>query len=474
MAKNIEKNNLGYLGNDYQRELVKCFIEDNVFFSDIQEIVDPNMFTDECLRRIVGFMKERFSKTQSVTTYRDLDTIIRSKVSDGIMVEKLIAVLVELANAVEYRAIDIIKDEAEKFFKQQNITKVIRKAEDIIKQGDINRYYEIETMIRSALDTSTKQNYGYRMFSTMEQVENDLRDDYRIPIPTGASELDAVLNGGLAKRELGVIVAPSNVGKTSATTGFAACAALHGFKVVHIFFEDDEINIRRKHYAYLTNYDSCDLSLPHVKPLVLDMLSKMPNERKLLNENIISMRLNSGEVTASGIRHKIEQLIALGFKPDLVIIDYFECIKPEPTNKDVSEWNAEGDTMRKLENIAKDFDVGVWVPVQGNKSSFNQMIVDMSQAGGSVKKVQIGHVIISFARTYDMQKDDRINIFINKFRGGRIKENKLENVVFNNGTCRFDFSEMQQINEALGGKTIRDNQLQVANEIKNMQRNNRT
>ena len=59
--------------------------------------------------------------------------------------------------------------------------------------------------------------------------------------------------------------------------------------------------------------------------------------------------------------------------------------------------------MRKLEAIAHEFNVALWCPVQGTKDSFNQQIVGMSQAGGSVKKVQIGHVVISFARTEQMR-----------------------------------------------------------------------
>ena len=107
--------------------------------------------------------------------------------------------------------------------------------------------------------------------------------------------------------------------------------------------------------------------------------------------------------------------------------------------------------MRKLETIAHEFNIAIWCPVQGTKDSFNQQIVGMAQAGGSVKKVQIGHVVISFARTEQMKLENKLNIFVNKFRGGRIDKNAFYNVTFNNGTTRFDFSTETDVDDAIDG-----------------------
>ena len=131
---------------------------------------------------------------------------------------------------------------------------------------------------------------------------------------------------------------------------------------------------------------------------------------------------------------------------------------------DEKEYSREGITMRKLEAIAHEFNVALWCPVQGTKDSFNQQIVGMSQAGGSVKKVQIGHVVISFARTEQMRLEDKLNIFINKFRPGRIRKNSFMNVTFNNGTTRFDFSTETDVDNAIDGTN--KFQTQVAKEVK--------
>ena len=445
MSRNVDRSTLGYLGPDFQLKLVKCFFEDQKYFTSIQEIVDQNMFSNEHLRRIVGFMKDRYNFNQTVTTYFEMETIIRSKVSDAIALEQLLA-HIEKIKEMDLVGMDIVEEESEKFFKQQNLTKAINKAQDIIKNGDFSNYYTIEDIVKKALETNSKQDFGFRLF---DNIESDLKEDYRTAIPTGADKLDKALYGGLAKGELGVIVAPPGIGKSSATTGFAANAAItkteannfNGYKVLHFFFEDEEVNIRRKYYGFVTDIDACTLSLPDIRPIAIERLNADTDVRRMLRDNIIGERLSTGEIRASEIKNKIRQYIARGFKPDLIIIDYFECIKFEKSDIGDSEWSKEGITMRKLESMAKEFNVAMWVPVQGTRDSIGAEIVGLMQAGGSVKKTQIAHVVITFGQTDEMKTQGKINIFLGKFRAGRIDKNKFLNVYLNNGTCKFDMSE---------------------------------
>lgn len=584
MAKTVDRSNLGYLGQEFQFKLVKCFIEDQKFFINIQHIIDQNMFTDENLRRIVGFMKDRYNFTETVTTYSELKIIIRSKIMDAVSVEMVIATLDKIEQ-YDLSGMDIIQDEAERFFKQQNLTRAINKAQEIIKKGDGSNYYQIEDLVKKALEVNTKQEFGWRLF---ENIESDLSEDYRITIPTGATKLDEALYGGLGKGELGIVIAPLGTGKaqplyskvlttdgyktmgemkvgmkvvgrngeintvigvfpqgirpiyevslsdgsfcrcdiehlwlvnesevitlkeiidrdykknqfsipkycentkvyienieyicdeeaqcimidsedhlyitdnyiithnTSCTTGFAAAAAIaktnnnnnNGFKVLHFYFEDDDANIRRKYYGYVTDIDACDLSTPEWRPIAIERLNEDSDIRRMLHDNIMGERLSTGEVTASEIKRKIKSYIARGFKPDLVIVDYFECIKPEKSDDfGASEWSKEGISMRKLESTAKELNIAIWVPVQGTKDSIGAEIVGVNQAGGSVKKTQIGHVVITLAQTPEQKVQGKLNMFIGKLRAARIGRNRFMNIGFNNGTLKFDMSECDE------------------------------
>lgn len=450
---------MGYLGENYQYLLVKYLIETPKFFISMVSILDQNMFTDEHLRRIVGMMKDRYMKNGSCPNYNDIEVLIRTNISDVVTVDVMLEKLKELQARDFNIDIELLTTNAEKFFKQQNLAKAINQCTEILKRGNADNYFTMEDLIKKALDTNTSTDLGFRLF---ENLEDDLKEDYRCAIPTGADKLDESLYGGLGKGELGLVVSPPNVGKTSAMTGFAAHAATYkcidnnwqGYKVLHFFFEDTPINIRRKYYGYVTNIDACDLSLENIRPLALEILKDNNNElRNMLYKNLIGIQLSSGEYSASDIKYYIQQYISKGFIPDLVIVDYFECLRPEKNvdGYNESEWSREGITMRKLESMASEFNVALWVPVQSTKDAIGQEFVSMSQAGGSVKKTQIGHVIIQFAQTPQQKEEHKINIFIGKLRAVKIGRTSFPNVKFNNGTCKFDFSDLDSIdNEPIG------------------------
>lgn len=463
MAKNTVKMDLGYLGENYQELLVKYMIETPKFFISLSPILDQNMFTDEHLRRIVGMMRDSYSKKGLCPNYNDIKLLIRANVTDMITVELMIAKVDSLMNRNFDIDIELLTTNAEKFFKQQNLGKAINQCTEILKRGNADGYYNMEELIKKALDTNMSSDLGFRLFDTLEE---DLSEDYRCAIPTGADKLDESLYGGLGKGELGLIVSPPGVGKTSATTGFCAYASTYkcqdndysGYKVLHFFFEDTEVAIRRKYYSYITDIDACDLSLPGNKEIALNILRNKDSEMiTMMRNNIICKQLSSGEYSASDIKYLIKQYISRGFVPDLIVIDYFECLKSEKNadGYNDSEWTREGITMRKLESMAKEFNVAIWVPVQSTKDAINQEYVSMSQAGGSVKKTQVGHVVMQFAQTMQQKEDHKMNIFIGKLRAVKIGRTQFTNIKFNNGTCKFDMTELDSIDNepVIGGTT---------------------
>ena len=442
-ANDAVKKDLGYLGVDFQHKLVKLFFEDSSFFTMINPIVDQNMFTEDVLRRIVGLMKDRYNESGVTPNYVDIELYMRVHIQDTITLDTMLATLQTLRDA-DLIGQDIVKEESEKFFKQQNLTKAINKAIEIVKQGNASKYYDIEDMIKKALDTNVGLDMGY---NPMDDVDEALKENYRKVIPTGFTRLDKAMFGGLGAGELGVIISPSGIGKTSATTGFAASAATYkckendykGYKVLHIHFEDEDVNIKRKYYGWITNVDAIDLSKPEFSDEVKARLkSDLCEEAKMIKNNIWCFHLVSGEVSVGQIEQIIKQGIARGFKPDLVIIDYFECLRLETGDRNDTEWTREGLTMRKLEALAHKYEVALWVPIQGTKDSFDKEILGLSAGGGSVKKVQIGHAIITFARTQEQKKTHRITVSLEKFRAGRMDDSVMPNVKFNNGTCKFE------------------------------------
>lgn len=68
----INKNNLGFLGESFQYRLAHEFMESHSFFEDLSGIVDQNMFTDPNLKTFVGVLK---TITREKIEYRHMITL---------------------------------------------------------------------------------------------------------------------------------------------------------------------------------------------------------------------------------------------------------------------------------------------------------------------------------------------------------------------------------------------------------------
>ena len=434
-----KRSDLGYLGETFQYRLTHEFMENHTFFEDLSSIIDQNMFTDPNLKTLVGVMKNYYEREGHVPSYDMLEVELRDISHSDKEIETYLAILEKVRNSAS-DGVERTRELAEKFFKQQNI---IRTANEILKiagNGDTNQYEVCVDLLNDAMTKGTHNDFGEGLF---DHINETLSDDYRVPIPTGIGKIDEALEGGLGKGELGVIIGPTSFGKTSLTTAMASHAACNGYKVLQIVFEDRIKQIQRKHLGRITGIEAKDLSKPDVIDLVRQTIDAFPQKEEL-EKNLRIVKFPSGEKTARQIERFIKKLINSGFKPDLTIIDYFECLEHEIDKSSSNEFSQEGKTMRRFEAMAGELDMAIWIPSQGTKDSINLELVTMDKIGGSVKKAQIAHVIMSIARTVDDIANNKATIAILKNRAG--KSGKVfNNVEFNNGTCRISTDNVDEL-----------------------------
>ena len=121
--------------------------------------------------------------------------------------------------------------------------------------------------------------------------------------------------------------------------------------------------------------------------------------------------------------------------------------------------------MRKFEAMAGELDMAIWIPSQGTKDSINLDLVTMDKIGGSVKKAQIAHVIMSIARSVDDIADNKATIAILKNRAGRSGK-IFNNVEFNNGTCRISTDHVDELDSLFEAKKKQeDNRFKMQKDI---------
>ena len=442
----VKKNDLGFLGEAFQYKLTHEFMENHTFFEDLSSILDQNMFTDPNLKTFVGVMKNYFEREGHTPSYEMMEIELRGISHSDKEVETYLAIIEKIRNTPS-DGVDRIRELAEKFFRQQNIVKTANEILRIASKGEDDQYDRCVGLLNDAMTQGIHNDFGEKPF---DHINETLSDDYRIPIPTGIGKIDETLEGGLGKGELGVIIGPSGFGKSSMTTAMASHAACNGYKVLQIVFEDRIKQIQRKHLGRITGVEAKDLSKPDNIDFVRAAIENFQDKDKL-NENLRIVKFPSGEKTARDIKRFIVKLTNSGFKPDLVIVDYFECLAHESSRDSSNEFEKEGKTMRVFEAMVGELDIAMWIPSQGTKDSINLELVTMDKIGGSVKKAQIAHIILSFARTVDDVANNKATIAILKNRAGGSGK-VFNNVEFNNGTCRISTDNVDELDSLLDAK----------------------
>jgi len=420
-----KEKNFGYLGNTFQIQLLNNIILYKDFATSIVDVIEPKYFDNQYFKLIMQIVKEYYIKYEHTPSYNTLEQLVKSEVSSP-MAQKMVLDMVEQVKDAPVEGETFVQEKALKFCKQQELQKVMVKAQKIIDKGDFESYDHLEEMVREALQVGEVDAGTADVFSNLDEV---LEEDFRHPIPMGIPGIDNLLKGGIAKGELGVVLAPTGVGKSTLLTKIANHAFNLGYNVLQIFFEDNPKIIQRKHFTLWTQIAPDLLSMHKDKVLakVRDIQENAPNK-------LILKKLPSDTLTMNQIKNQIRKMMAEGTKIDMVVLDYIDCVVPDKNLGD--EWKSEGSVMRSFEAMNHELNLVGWTATQGNRNSISSEVVTTDQMGGSIKKAQVGHVIISVAKSLQQKEMNLATIAITKSRIGK------DGVVFEN--CKFD-NEMLEI-----------------------------
>lgn len=411
--------NFDYLGNTFQIQLINQIIVDKDFSSSIIDVIESSYFDNKYFKIIIQMIKEYHKKYESTPNFDTLEQIIKSEVGQELVAKIVLDTLKQVKDA-PFEGTQFVQEKALKFCKQQELQKAMDKANKIITEGDFESYDKVEGLVREALQVGEVEKGQQDVFNDLENV---LVDDYRHPIPMGIAGIDKLLKGGLAKGEIGVILAPTGVGKTTVLTKITNTAFNMGYNVVQIFFEDNPKIIQRKHFTIWTGIEPDNLVFHKEK--VMDKITEI---KETMQNKLVLKKLASDTMTMNQIKNQIRKMIADGTKIDMIVLDYIDCVLPEVSAKD--EWKAEGSVMRAFEAMCHELDIAGWTATQGNRSSISSEVVTTDQMGGSIKKAQVGHVIITVAKTLQQKEMNLATIAITKSRLGK------DGVVFEN--CKFN------------------------------------
>ena len=320
--ENIEKKTLDDLGTEFQYRAAKALFENHKFFKAVYSKLDQNCFSDPTLRRLIGIQKDIYSKNKLVPSYSDVEIVIRSKERNETELQ-YVAETIDKLKKMETNGECVTK---EVLFNYMNtnyaLVNIGRLLESIRTEGYNEKTYK--RLLKECNNVITTDELGSEIKFTKDNVEKVLTESEGEVIPTGIKEIDLRITGGLGRTEIGLFTALTGYGKTTFGSIIAHNAAMLGFKVLQIYFEDKETNMLRKQISISTGNERINSFLGVKEERAGYYADKIvsTDEWKMKQENQKLIKMRDKQTTVENIEDEIEQLINNeNFRPDLIIID---------------------------------------------------------------------------------------------------------------------------------------------------------
>ena len=222
---------------------------------------------------------------------------------------------------------------------------------------------------------------------------------------------------------------------TTALTKIANHAHSLGKNVLQVFFEDNKKQIKRKHYTIWTGIAQSKLDDN------IDLVKNIIHTKKdqLKESKLVLVKFAQDEnITMPYIKRWIinyQKIYNIRF--DMIVLDYIDCVESHDKNRNSDLLSNELTVTKAFEAMLADFNIPGWTATQGNRNSLGAEVVTTNQMGGSIKKAQKSHFLLSIARGDDQKDRGLANIKILKSRFGK-DGITFEDCIFDNDSLMID------------------------------------
>ena len=399
----------GSYGKAFQEKIVQGLLTDRLWAEQMSEVINVDFFDLKYLKFLADRYFRYHTKYKDFPTLQLLVSIIRDDLKTGndtVLRDQIIEYLQRIRHNPDMGDLEYVKDKSLDFCRKQAFRGALEQAVDLIQT---DKFDSVMDLMRNALSVGTTPSIGHDLFEDMDARFVKVS---RHPVPTGLEALDqkGILNGGLGRGEIGVVTAPTGVGKSHMLVSLGAAAVKKGKNVIHYTFELTE-------NATGLRYDSNICMVPSNEvPDRADEVREAYSEMEGLGRLIIK-EYPTGTATVQTLRSHIEKLSLKGFIPDLLVIDYADIMRSS------RQYESMRHELKKvyedLRNLAMEKNIPIWTASQSNRDSASSDIVGLENMSESYGKAQVADVVVSISRKPAEKSSGLGRLYIAKNRAGR-------------------------------------------------------
>ena len=386
-------------GQSYQSKVVASLITDVKFLEQVNEITKPAFFESQANQWIIDEVLHYFNEFRSVPTM-EVFKIKVGTIEDKGLKQTVVDQLKNVYTQVGSEDLPYVKKEYLTFAKNQKVKEALFKSVDLLKAGN---YEQIIDTMMAASKVGVESDLGMDYIDEFELIMEDVK---RNSVSTGWDVIDELMDGGLGPGELGVVMAPSGIGKSWFLSKIACSALQAGKNVLHYSLELSESYVGQRYTTILTGIQTSEHK--ERKDEIIRKIKGTPGRVRI---KYYPPQFASSKTLAA----HIEKLKQIGFAPDLIIIDYADLLKSG--NGRDGLYAELGGIYEELRGLSGEAGIPIWTATQTNRAAIEHEVIGADSVGDSYKKVQTADFIMSVSRkTKDkLSNTGRIHIVKNRF-----------------------------------------------------------
>lgn len=316
---------------------------------------------------------------------------------------------------------DAILDKIATFARTQAVKRAWASSIELIKKNPEaeETWIKIDELYKEARLVNRNFDIGLDYFESPEERYKRIEENAANleTFTLGFRSLDnCLVGGGLTRGELGAVMALAGAGKSLWLAWVTSQNIAKGKKVLYISTEMDQDRIASRFDSMFSLIGQHELMVKReeVWQALRDTITEYEDKRRL-----IIKQFPSGTVDVTGVRAYHSQLTMMGFKPDLVIIDYPGDFK-DYAGLDL--WHSRYRMLREIRGFGVEEKHCTLVAIHPNKSSKEltlEEFMDEGNTGDSFKQNQVFDFFLTLNQTSGERRANIARGFVAKARNGK-------------------------------------------------------
>ena len=398
----MSKEGFSQYGKDFQESLCHLMLIDRPFADQMYEVIDINFLELKYLQVFVRIIQNYREKYGIHPSEDIMKSVIRSELAGELeSVQQQTRNYFARIYRDDIRDAEYIKSTALDFCRKQKLKGAMLKSVKLLENLSFD---EISKEINDALKLGSDSNCGHDYIKDFEQR---FIFKARNPVRTGWDEIDSITHQGLGNGELGVVIAPTGAGKSMALVHLGAQALMDGKNVLYYTLELSDTVVGSR-------FDSCITNVPlnDLRSFKEEIYEKIQD----LEGSLVVKEYPTKSSSVATLKSHLEKVITRGFKPDVILVDYADLLRPIST---LREKRHELETIyEQLRGLAQEYKCCVWTASQTNRSGLNAEVITMESISEAFNKCFVADFIFSISRTAEDKLNNQGRVFIAKNRNG--------------------------------------------------------